>query len=42
VLPALVGKEASIVAAIVARFVTLAVEMLLGGASSVAARSRRG
>jgi hypothetical protein len=42
VLPALVGKEASIVAAIVARFVTLAVEMLLGGASSLAARSRRG
>jgi hypothetical protein len=42
VLPALVGKEAAIVAAIVVRFVTLAVELLFGCASSLAARTRRG
>ncbi|MCX5752183.1 MAG: hypothetical protein NTW97_00915 [Candidatus Krumholzibacteria bacterium] len=42
ILPALVGKEASIIAAITARFVTLAAELILGGASAVAARSRRG
>lgn len=42
VLPALVGKEAAIVAAVVARFVTLAAELLLAGASSAAARAKRG
>jgi uncharacterized membrane protein YbhN (UPF0104 family) len=42
VLPALVGKEAAIVAAVVTRFVTLAAELALGGASSAAARPKRG
>jgi uncharacterized membrane protein YbhN (UPF0104 family) len=42
VLPALVGKEAAIVAAVVTRFVTLGAEVALGAASSAAARAKRG
>jgi hypothetical protein len=41
VLPALIGKEAAVFAAVIARMATLAAELTLAGSSVAAARSRR-